>query len=321
MIPVELTSLVTATSLPLNGHRRHFSGESDVLEFGVFPGTPFCTHMEVSDNGGYPQIIQNHAAYRVMRSFGAGQATQLQFWHTERWLAHDNAIEYQWNSMKCPIQIGIIYQARSDNYHKRRTGSVPSRAPRCHALWHPPARSTATPGMLCTSRSCGIWIASDRISMERHGKFAPQWLWYQWWSMVVKNVWNRSGQIWSDKSSLPFPFWGQIGQIVSGHGFLEQATMGLCGAGMCKNVGARGQSFHFLRVETSTVAGCSRDVFRGCRHAGMMVYVSNSFQMGQAYKEYTLYIFMDTNILTYITRTHTHTRTHMYGYFVHHNIM
>ena len=79
MIPVELTSLVTATSLRLNGHRRHFSGESDVLEFGVFPGTPFCTHMEVSDNGGYPQIIQNHAAYRVMRSFGAGQATQLQF--------------------------------------------------------------------------------------------------------------------------------------------------------------------------------------------------------------------------------------------------
>ena len=121
---------------------------------------------------------------------------------------------WEWNSMKCPIQVGIIYQAQSDNYHKRRTGSVPSRAPRCHALWHPPARSTATPGMLCTSRSCGIWIASDRISMERHGKFAPQWLWYQWWSMVVKNVWNRSGQIWSDKSSLPFPFWGQIGQIV-----------------------------------------------------------------------------------------------------------
>lgn len=29
--------------------------------------------------------------------------------------------------MKCPVQVGIIYQAQSDNYHKRRTGSVPSR--------------------------------------------------------------------------------------------------------------------------------------------------------------------------------------------------
>lgn len=49
MIPVELTKLSRARDSNLFGHRRHFSGESDVLEFGVFPGTILRTY------GSFPQ--------------------------------------------------------------------------------------------------------------------------------------------------------------------------------------------------------------------------------------------------------------------------